>query len=62
MHESDDLRSSLMLKLIYYIEERVCELEEYSTSEERSFRELVPVPQKKGLLGSWYQSLRRKVF
>ena len=29
MHESDDVRSSFMKKLIYYIHERVCLLEEY---------------------------------
>ena len=29
MNESDDVRSSLMQKLRYYIHERVCILEEY---------------------------------
>ena len=32
MHESDDVRSSSMKKLRYYILERVCVLEEYYTS------------------------------
>ena len=32
MHESDDVRSSLMKKLMYYIHERVCVLEEYYPS------------------------------